>query len=198
MNEAAETTKQPPRSEDRFSNLEGLRLSQDYASAVGVKKVLATVRCQKPNRQEFVRVREGEDWRLETAIFEDKINRDIYMVAPELWTDMAEEINPVCLFTAITKQGDLFLWPVKLPGVDGRSNIWNESALKAAEVAQHKWIRMAANLRAGYYDLFEASGELAEPEWPEPTFPEILRLCFGDRFLESPDHPVLQELRGER
>ena len=45
-----------------------LRLSQDFASTVGVKKVLTKVPCRKPNRHEFVRVRVGADWRVDTAV----------------------------------------------------------------------------------------------------------------------------------
>ena len=43
-----------------------------------MKKVLTTVLCRKPNRQEFVRVRAGEEWRLETGLFEDRVNREMY------------------------------------------------------------------------------------------------------------------------
>ena len=61
-----------------------LRLSQDFAAMAGVRKVLTVVPCRKPHRHEFVRVRPGEDWRLETGMFEDKVNRDVYLVAPAL------------------------------------------------------------------------------------------------------------------
>lgn len=174
-----------------------LRLSQDFATTVGVKKVLTTVRCRKPNRQEFVRVRPGEEWRLETAAFEDKALRETYLVDRTMWSDLAAEISPVCLFLAITRQNDVFLWPVKLPGPDGRPNPWSESALAAAQLAERVWVRMAANMTAGLYDVFQASGELADPEWPELSFQEVLRLAFKDRFIRSADHPVLKALRGD-
>ena len=173
-----------------------LRLSQDFASGIGVKKVLTTIPCRKPNRHEFVRVRPEEAWRLETGVFEDKINRDMYLVQPSLWGELLGEVTPVCLFSSITKQGDLFLWPCKLPGADGRSNSWNESALEAARLAETRWVRMCANMAAGMYDVFEAQGELAEPEWPELTFPEVLKLCFKDRFIQDIDHPAIKALRG--
>jgi hypothetical protein len=86
-----------------------LRLSQDFASSIGVKKVLTTVPCRKPNRHEFVRVRPGEDWRLETGVFEDKMNREVYLVQPSLWAELAGEVYPVCLFLAVNRQGDVFL-----------------------------------------------------------------------------------------
>ncbi|MFH1265135.1 MAG: hypothetical protein ABIK89_05365, partial [Planctomycetota bacterium] len=123
-----------------------LRLGQDFASSIGVKKVLTTVPCREPNRHEFVRVHSGEEWRLETGLFEDKVHREVYLVRRELWPELAGEVYPACLFLAISRQGDVFLWPVKLPGVDGRSNPWNESALAAAQLAETQWIRVAANM----------------------------------------------------
>ena len=177
-------------------NPAALRLSQDFASSIGVKKVLTVVPCRKPNRHEFVRVRPGEEERLETGVFEDKLNRDVYLVQRDLWAELAGEVYPVCLFLSINRQGDVFLWPCKLPGTDGRSNTWNDSALAAARLAETRWIRMAANMAGGMYDTFEAAGELSEPSWPELTFAEILKLCFKDRFIQAVDHPAVRALRG--
>ncbi|MFZ1934334.1 MAG: hypothetical protein WCB27_20580 [Thermoguttaceae bacterium] len=173
-----------------------LRLGQDFASAIGVKKVLTTVPCRKPNRHEFVRVRAGEEWSLETGVFEDKVNREIYLVQRDLWAELAGEVYPVCLFLAVNRQRDVFLWPAKLPGSDGRSNTWNESALAAALLAQSKWVRVAANMPGGMYDVYEAAGELDEPAWPELSLSEILKLCFRDRFIRAADHPAIRALRG--
>jgi len=175
---------------------EALRLSQDFASSIGVRRVLTTVPCRKPNRHEFVRVHPGEDWRLETGVFEDRINREVYLVQRGLWAELAGEVYPVCLFLTGNRQGDMFLWPCKLPGADGRSNTWNDSALATTRLAEVKWVRVAANMPGGMYDVFEAAGELSEPSWPELSFPEILKLCFQQRFIESVDHPAIRALRG--
>jgi len=177
-------------------DLNSLRLGQDFGAATGVKKVLTVVPCRKPNRHEFVRVRAGEAWRLETGVFEDKVNREMYLVDPSLWTELLGEVVPVALFLAISRQGDVFIWPVKLPGADGRSNAWNDSAIQAAQLAETKWVRMAANMNAGYYDTFEAAAELSAPEWPELSFQEIVRLSFKDRFIRDTEHPTLRALRG--
>ena len=174
-----------------------MRMGQDFASELGVRKVLTTIKCDKPNRHVFVRVRPGEDWKVETYIFEDKVSRDRYYVSPDLLSDLLGEVYRVCLHLAITKQSDVFLWPVKLPGPDGRRNEWNDSAMEAAKLAESKWVRMAANMANGHYDVFEAVGELAEPTWPDLSLKEVLRLCFKDRFIESMDHPCLKALRGE-
>jgi len=129
-------------------------------------------------------------------VFEDKVNREVFLVARSLWPELAGEVYPVCLFLAVNRQGDVFLWPVKLPGSDGRSNTWNESALAAARLSESKWVRVAANMPGGMYDVFEAAGELSEPTWPELSFSEVLKLCFKDRFIQSVDHPAIRALRG--
>ena len=182
---------------DPFDNLEALRLSQDFDSAVGVKKVLTTVPYRKPHRHEFVRVRAGEEWRFETAVLEDKTSREGYMVAKPMWPELLGEIERVCLFVTANRQGGVFLWPIKMPGPDGRTNNWHLSARESAVIAQKHWVRVVANMAAGMYDTLQAAASLPQPEWPEESFSEILRKCFQGRFIDSLEHPVLKYLRGE-
>ena len=101
------------------------------------------------------------------------------------------------LFTAVNRQGVLFLWPVNLPGPDGKTLDWHRSMLEAAQMATTKWVRVQANMGLGAYDVYEALGELPEPEWPELQFSEILRTAFKNRFIDTLDHPILRKLRGE-
>lgn len=181
---------------DEF-NPDALRLTQDFSTAVGVKKLITVVPCRKPNRHEFIRVRAGDEWRLETGLFEDKIHREVYLVERSLWSELVGDVYPAALFLTITRQGNVFLWPCKLPGPDGRSNAWNESALAAAREAETKWVRVSANMPAGMYDVLAAADELSEPEWPDLSFRDVLRFAFKDRFIRTADHPVLKALRGE-
>ncbi len=174
---------------------ESLRLRG--VESLGVKKVLTVVPCTKPNKHQFVRVHPDESYRMDTAIFDDKVQRESYLVAPDLRAELSMEVAPVCLFTAVTRHNDCFLWPVKLPGADGRSNHWHESALAAAKLAIEGWVRVSANMPAGRYDVLEATGNLPEPVWPDESFKELLRRCFENRFIDSADHPILKSLRGE-
>ena len=73
---------------------------------------------------------------------------------------------------------------------------WHDSAHKAAVLAQANWIRMVANMSNGAYDIFEASGKLPDPEWPDLAFSEILRIAFRDFRISSTDHPVIRKLWG--
>ena len=160
-----------------------LRLSQNFAEMVGVKKALLTVPVRKPNRQDFIRVHASPDYRLETAVLELKDERESYLVDPALYSELPGEIAPKVLFTVINRQGVLMLWPIRLPGEDGRHDEWNRSALEAAQMAQSRWVRVAANLYLGAYEVYEAVADLPEPEWPEVSFQEILMIAFKARFI---------------
>jgi hypothetical protein len=172
-----------------------LRLSQDFASMVGVKKALITVPVRKPNRQIFIRVHPDPTFRLETAVLEIKEDREIYLLSPDLWPEMPGEITPKILFTAIDRQNVVFLWPVRLPGPDGRHDEWSRSALQAAEMGMKNWIRVASNLGLGAYEVFESTAEIPEPEWPDCSFKRLLEIAFRDRYIKTIDHPVLRRLR---
>lgn len=174
------------------------RLRLTEATQIGVKKALTVISCGKPNRQQFVRVHPAEDYRVQTALFTDEVNREAYLVAPELWDELAGEIQPTFLFAGITKTtNNVFLWPVRVPDTDGRRNNWHLSALRSAELAMTKWVRVQANMADGQYDVFEATGTIPDPEWPDMSFRDMLQLCFDDRFIDSIDHPILKQLRGE-
>ncbi len=44
------------------------------------------------------------------------------------------------LYIAINRSGILFVWPIKLPGPDGKLDQWNLSAHEASGMAQNKWV----------------------------------------------------------
>ena len=178
-------------------DLDRLRLPQDFGAVIGVKKVLTTIPIRKPHRQEFVRVHQDESWRLQTAVLEVKEDRETFFVDPSLWTELSGELIPKMLFTTITRLGDVMLWPIRLPGSDGRLDEWNKSALKAAEYAMKRWIRVSANQPLGAYDTWEAAGSLDEPTWPDMSFAELMQIAVKDRWITAYDHPVLRRLRGE-
>ena len=56
---------------------------------------------------------------------------------------------------------------------------------------------MAADMSLGAYRIWEARGDLPEPEWPEQSLRDLLSIAFKGRYIDSLDHPVLKHLRGE-
>ncbi len=178
-------------------NPEALRLSQDFAQLADVKPILATVPVRKPGRQDYVRINVDPDYQLTTAILQLREEREDYIVAPDVRQELFGELVPVTLFTAINRQGVVFLWPCRIPDETGRSNSWHESALEAADLAREKWVRISADMSLGAYRIYVAGGQLPEPEWPEESLGELLKIAFKSRYIDSFDHPVLKRLRGE-
>jgi hypothetical protein len=183
---------------DRFDPA-ALRLSQDFAADLGVKKALLTVPVRKPDKTWFVRVYPDLEYRLQTAVVELKEEQETYLVAPPLWPELAAEATfaPKVFFTAINRQGVVFLWPVRLPRSDGKSDEWSRSALEAAEMARTNWVRIAANMSLGAYEVTVATAPLPEPNWSLPPMKELLRVAFKDKYIDGLDHPVIRKLRGE-
>ncbi|MGO9117260.1 MAG: hypothetical protein ACLQPD_06565 [Desulfomonilaceae bacterium] len=177
-------------------DIESYRLTQDYASLIEVKKVITTVPVKKPESQWFVQVH--AEWHLETAVLEDKEDRAIYLVVPSLWAELAHETTRTVLFAAINTQKVVFLWPLKLPREEGRTNHWNESAREAVRLAKKGWVRVRSNMTLGAYECMIAGGKLPDPEWPQDIgFNELVRIAFRDRIISEWQHPVLRRLRGE-
>jgi hypothetical protein len=177
-------------------NLDNLRLDQSFVESAGVRKLLTTIPVRKPNPQDFVRVHPAPEYRAALAIIELKDDREIYLVPPAIAVDLPGEYAMTTVYTAINRQGVVFLWPVRLPAPDGRINEWNRSAAEAAELAMRRWVRVKANLPLGAYEMFEAASTIPDPEWPNLPFQELLRIGFRDRLIDRLDHAVIKRLRG--
>ena len=178
-------------------DLDSLRLKQDFSETLGIQRVLSHVPVRKPNKTNFIRVRPGEDYRMDVGIVEMKEERETFLVTPAMMSEpgIYELVVPARLVTYITRQGVLALWPLKLEK-DGKLNPWHESALEAAQLAEEQWVSVRADMSLGAYQIFLATAELPEPEWPEHTFSELVRLGFKGLIVDAPDHPLIQQLTG--
>lgn len=177
------------------ADVNALRLPQDFAANLGVKKLLVQVPVTKPHKTWFVRVRPGEEWRSPVAMIVLREEGESYVVDPKLAANLPDDVTHFELATAINRHGLLFLWPLRLPNTT-RQDAWADSAIDAAKHAETQWLRVAANMKFGAYEVNVATGRLADPEWPEETFEALFRLAFRDRVIHSIDHPVIQRLKG--
>jgi hypothetical protein len=178
-------------------NPEALRVTQDFATLAGVKKLITHIPVRKPSKTEWFRTHPDPAYRLQTNVLEirGEHGSEIFLVPPYMAQDLVGEITPVIINTAITRQNVLFVWPIRLPDPD-RPLAWHTTALEAAKRAQSKWMRMYANMSMGAYELMEATADLSEPNWPDLQFKEILAIAFGGRMIDGPDHPAVKLLQG--
>jgi hypothetical protein len=196
MPDMQRTTEQQASTPDPF-NPTNLRLSQSFVETAGVKKLLTTVPVRKPSPQDFVRVHPDPAYRENFPIIELKDEREEYIVVAELVPALVGEFVTKTLFTAINRQGTVFFWPVRLPSPDGKNLDWWRSSREAAELAMKSWIRVRANMNLGAYDIFQAESVIADPEWPQLAFWELIKIAFRDHLVDRIDHPVIKRLRGQ-
>lgn len=185
-------------SEAGDADLTSLRLQQDFAAEAGVRKRILRVPVSKPNKQAFIRVHPGEEFAMNFALVELQQEREVYIVRPDLVPQLENEIIRKRLFTAIDRQGNVFLWPIRTQGSGGHQlDSWNQSALDAAQQAMTTWVRVVSNQALGAYDVVTPQGTVSDPTWPKESFKELLGKAFKGKVIESIDHPVLRHLRGE-
>ncbi len=146
MSDSQQPAPSTPSSPPDLFDLDKLRIGQDFEAQLGVKKHVTTVSVRKPTRQEWIRVRPGEQNRLQTVILEVKEERDSYLVDPALWPDLQDVVVSKVLVLCVTKVGVPFIWPIKLPGADGRLDAWNDSALTAVGIGEKSWVSVRANM----------------------------------------------------
>lgn len=175
------------------------RLQQDFTKLAPMVRQITHVPVRKPPPDCFVRCQCGAEWEDPVALFTPSImGKDSpYLVAADLINELREEIKFHLLMTSITREGDLFLWPLKLPDDTGRTNSWNDSAIVAAHEAQKKWIRVKSNIKMGYYEVSYSAKPVEDPVWPNMSFPQILQIAFAGHTIETLDHIVIKQLRGE-
>lgn len=125
-----------------------------------------------------------------------KEKQESYVVKAEAIDATLGMATPVRLRYAITKQGTVFVWPIKLPREDRRSDAWSQSAADAASLAESQWVRVVADMNLGAYQPYAAKGNLAEPKWPAESWAAILRIALRNRLIEDPEHPVIRDLQG--
>jgi hypothetical protein len=182
-----------------YDDLATFRIDPSKVGSLAGKKVLTTIKVGKPDRQTFFRMRPDPANDENFAVIELKEDNEFYLLDGGLYAEWASEVRLCSFRVGITLQGVLFLAPVVSQTDDGRRNHWNQSKREAYRRAETTWVRMVANRGAGYYDVFEAAEQHADPAWPEGTFHELLRLGFkDDGFIRNGDHPVLKRLRTSR
>ena len=150
-----------------------LRINPETAAgAIGVKRKILSVSVGRPEKTDFVRVHPDQSFRLDTALIEDKRNREFYLVGPTLWPELPDFISLVRICVSVTRHGTPFLWSAKLPDPN-HPNAWLTTMLEAQELAINAWVRVQSDRSAGSYAVFEATGNLPEPQWPDLSLQQM-------------------------
>ncbi|MFZ0714259.1 hypothetical protein [Mycobacterium sp.] len=175
-------------------------LRVDAVAEYDVEQVLTTVPVRKPKRTEWFRVHPSPDYSLDMSLLEREngMDREPYLVTPEIRPLVATELKFVRLFTVMNRRGSVFLWTVSLPGDgDNRIRRISDSALQGADQAKTLWTKLAWDRDLGAYQMFRAKGDLGDPQWPDKSLRDLIAIAFRYNLIDRDDHEIIRELAGE-
>jgi hypothetical protein len=168
---------------------------------VHTTKPLVHVPVRKPGPTEFFRVHPSPEFTVDGWTVEYGSDKDLkdYWIAPHLVNAVRYlPLRRKKFWTCVNRWGVVFLWPSPIPSEGASQGMtWYQSRLRAAHEATRLWCRINGNMSLGAYELTIAPGDLGDPDWPDYSFPELLKLGFKDAVITSIDHQVIKELSGE-
>jgi hypothetical protein len=177
-----------------FADLSALEVSP--TEVIAAKEILTVMPVRRPKKNEFVRAQETT---FITFLYQDDDEGVYYFIEPAMRPYFIAGSVVKVLVPAVNQLGSVFIWPV--PADDGqtsRNNSWNESHRGAYQQAKIKWTKMVGDRAARQYRVYEASGNLPDPQFCSLPFNQQIALAFhGINTISDPEHPVLRAMRGE-
>lgn len=177
-------------------DINAYRITQNYGETFGSKKIVNMIFVSKPPKGRFFRSSRDPGNTVDVYVFEDKVESSYHLVSPEVAAALGGLVRAITLHLAVDRANNPFLIPVPFPSENGTRNPWHQSLLNAIEAAKERWIRIEADKSAGIYQVHEALGELAEPDWPDLLMDELVRIAFTGRVIDNLDHPKVQSALG--
>ena len=178
--------------------LENQRLSQEELNRPAVKPALLSISVRTPRPLEFIRVHPDPEYRLGPVNI-IVLHREFYLVDPRLKSELRpREYSIAQIFLMVNSLEVPALWVAKIQSATGRTYDWYTSALDCAEYAMTRWGQLEADHDLGMYKFIPAEEDLGEPEFPDKSMQELIRLGFKHRIVDSLDHLVMKQLRGRK
>lgn len=196
-NDAADAIEKPDLSElDSFDPSRFARVPE--AEMPSVRKMLTTCRVGNPPKDAFVRASTDPRLSLDVDLLKTESDGEIYLLTPEVAQALPDSmVKAQNLTVSRTRHGDTFLWAITPIPTTGKDNSWWRSARLAQATARRQWVRVQSNTAAKGYDVFSAAVDIPEPEWPEYTMAEYLRVAFAGNTITDPDDSIILAILGK-
>src|SRR6266480_1411391 len=158
-------------------------------------KRLGSIDVRKPKKSEWFRAH--PKMVAEISVLRRESTGDFYAIAPELVSELAEEIRDAYLSGCISDEGALFLWPILKPKSDGSGIQLYENDLADLSLSRAQWVRRQWVSGSKSYKV-DMVGTEKVPEWPEnQNIVDWVDRAFKGRLIDDLDHQLIRRLRGE-
>jgi hypothetical protein len=155
---------------------------------------VALLPCRSPAPDEWFRVRPGAERCATAAAVRDPDTGRLYMAGADLWPGLGSRIEWICPRACMNQIGQIFIWPIAVPGPGGDPRSWLAATRLVACLAEQRWIRLEIDREREQYRIAtEAGRDLPEPVWPATDFLELLGDAFRGRLVTTPEHPFVRK-----
>lgn len=157
-------------------------------------KPSTVISCREPKRTEWFRVRPGLESVTTTGAVRDPDTGVLYLLHGELWSRVGRGVDWICPRVCVNNAGQVFLWPVPMPGPEAEWSPWFPAGQAVASLAEATWVRAEIDTRNREYRVETASGrDLPEPVWPPSDYLELMHAAFHGRVIDSIAHPLIRK-----
>lgn len=175
-------------------DLDSIAVDQDFAAMAAMKPDSSAPPIRKPGNQLWFSPHpEQKFWWSFLTVKDESDSDTIHVLDRKLAGDLQGEYNTTLFVPCITKQEEVFFWPIKLPDSEGRIDSWNTSKLEHAVAGAGKWMRLRSNQFAGGYDKLSPLMQPTPPTWPD-DIGGLLKKAVNKVYIGSLEHPLIKRL----
>jgi hypothetical protein len=168
-------------------------MTHTYAIPKRIMKPRYAIPVRYPYETEIVRTApENKLHATGWPMIADPATGEVYLISPYVLRRSDPKIWALCVSIgfalALSSAGASFLWPYP-SGTNG-----DLLAETAVEEARNRWVRVVIDKALGDYRVDPQAGEFRKLSWPKLEHDDVIDIVFGDREIDSLDHPVHKRL----
>jgi hypothetical protein len=183
-----------------IANIAAFRIPPAARHSERRKPTVQSVRISKPRRDAWVQIHTDAAFQWEGFWAYEK-DRQHYMVPHDLYNELEESVQSVFaehdFYLAAGLNEEAFIWPVKHSDTD-----WYRSMREAVSAAMQGWVQVQSNARSQRYDCRTPQCSYEAPVWDGLSTgeqaAELFNKTFSGRLITTPDHEILERIRGRK
>jgi hypothetical protein len=120
------------------------------------------------------------------------VREEYYPVVSNLHSELEKHIKVITFHAGMNQYDQPFIYPQKVPNIDGYTDSWIASGGQLVKKAQQSWIRCKANFERKEYDVTCLNLQKRPVKWFD--FNTALNEALKSNIIDSMNHPVLKRL----
>jgi hypothetical protein len=120
------------------------------------------------------------------------VREDYYVVVTNLHVELEKHTKLITFHAGMTQYDQAFIYPEKIPNIDGYSDSWIASGGQLVKKAEKSWVRGKANFNKKEYEATSLNLQKRPITWFD--FNTALNEALKSNIIDSMDHPVLKRL----